>query len=187
MARSRDLDPRDESYDDEDDRPRRRPRADSDSGNVAVKIVAILGVVFLGLALICGGTAAVVWYAVNRTVASVGQNMQQFVKEAGRWQEAQEAAEAFLRALRQNDFDRAYQATSKAYRERTSRKALEEYVAQRPAIRSLNAMLMPQGPGFGSKRVTFTFTDAAAGRLVNVRLVVVDEDGSWKIDDLEAD
>jgi hypothetical protein len=185
MARSPNPDVPDD-YDDED-RPRRRRRAGSDPGNTTVKVIAIVGAVVLGILVVCGGLAAVAVYAVSQAVSNVSTNMQQFVKEASRWQEAQAAAEAFLRDVRQNDFDRAYQATSKAYRERTSRKALEEYVAQRPAIRSLNAMLMPQGPGFGSKRVTFKFTEPAAGRLVNVRLVVVEEDGGWKIDDLEAD
>ena len=185
MARSPDPDARDD-YDDED-RPRRRPRAESDPGNTTVKVIAIVGAVVLAIVVVCGGLAAVVVYTVSQAMRSVSTNMQQFVKEASRWQEAQDTAETFLRELRRNDYDRAYALTSTAYRAQTSRKALEEYMAQWPAIRSSNAVLMPQNPGLGSKRVTFKFSDAASGRLVNVRLVVVDEDGSWKIDDLEAD
>ena len=185
MAHSPDPDVRDD-YDDED-RPRRRRRAESDRGNTTVKIIAIVAAVVLGLVVVCGGLAAVAVYAVSQATRSVSTTMQQFVKEASRWQEAQDTAETFLRELRRNDYDRAYALTGKAYRDRTSRKALEEYVAQRPAIRSANAMLIPENPGLGSKRVTFRLSDAASGRFLNVRLVVADEDGSWKIDDLEAD
>jgi hypothetical protein len=184
MAHSRD-DMRDDG--DDDDRPRRRPRGGSDPGNTTVKIIAIVGAVVLAVVVVCGGLVAVAVYSVSKAMSNVGKDMQQFVKEASRWQEAQDAAETFLRELRRNDYDRAYDLTSKAYRARTSRKALEEYVAKRPAVRSSSAMLVPHNPGLGSKRITFKFSDAASGRLVNVSVVVVDEDGSWKIDDLEAD
>jgi hypothetical protein len=185
MARSPDPDVRDD-YDDED-RPRRRRRAKSDSGNTTVKVIAIVGAVVIGIVIVCGGLTAFVMYAVSQAMTSVSTNMQQLVKEASRWQEAQNAAETFLRELRRNDYDRAYELTSTAYRAKTSRKALEEYVAQRPAVRSSNTLLMPENPGLGSKRVTFRLSDAGSGRFLNVRLVVVDEDGSWKIDDIEAD
>jgi outer membrane murein-binding lipoprotein Lpp len=185
MARSRD-DVRDD-YDDEDERPRRRRRAESDQGNTSVKVMAIIGAIVLGVLVVCGGLAAVVAYSVSQAVKGVSTSMQQLAKEVGRWQEAQDAAETFLREVRRNDYDRAYELTSKAYRERVTRKGLEEYVAKWPAIRSSNATLVPQNPGFGGKRITFKSLDAATGRPVNVSVVVVDEDGSWKIDDLEAD
>src|SRR5579884_3500999 len=128
MSGPRDRDRHDGAYDDEEDRPRRRPRAGGDSGNATVKIVAIVGAVVLGVVVVCGGLAAVVAYALSQAATSVShamtnvsKSMEELAKEAGRWQEAQQAAEAFLRDLRKNDFDRAYQATSKAYRERTSR------------------------------------------------------------------
>jgi hypothetical protein len=185
MARSPDPSVRDDS--DDEDRPRRRPRAESDPGNTTDKVIAIVGAIVLAIVVVCGGLAAVAVYSLSQAMRSVSTNMQEFVKEASRWQEAQDTAETFLRELRRNDYDRAYALTSTAYRARTSRKALEEYVAQKPAVRSSSAMLMLQNPGLGSERVTFKFSDAAPGRLINVRLVVVDEDGSWKIDDLEAD
>jgi hypothetical protein len=203
MARTRNPDPHEDPDDGPEERvPRRRPAGDG--GNVAVKIVAILGAVVLGLAVICSGTVAFLWYLTTRTVATVSQNVPKEVKDlvvqpnapeggagplnwAGRVEQIQPVVEGFVNDLRGKNFDRAYQATSKAYQARTSRKAFEDYVVQRPAITSPNATLLPANLDVGGgKRISFQLTDLDAVLAHDVRLDVVEEDGGWKIDSLEA-
>lgn len=203
MGPTRDLDPHGDSGGGPEEGIPGRQRPGNDGGNVAVKIVAILGAVVLGLALICAGTITFVWYLTTRTVATVSQNvpkefkdlvgqnapndLKDLVKEAGHVEEVQAAAGGFVNDLRNKNFDRAYQSTSKAYRARTSRKAFEDYVTQRPAICSPNATLLPANLDLGGKRFSFQLTDLEAAQPHDVRLDVVEEDGGWKVDSLESD
>jgi hypothetical protein len=202
MARTREREPHDDPDGGPEERvPLRRPAGDG--GNVAVKIMAILGAVVLGLAVICSGTVAFLWYLTTRTVATVSQNVPKEVKElvvqttapdggagplnwAGNAGQIQPVVEGFVNDLRNKNFDRAYQATSKAYQARTSRKAFEGYVVQRPAITSPTMTLLPADLDVGGKRISFQLTDLDAPLAHDVRLDVVEEDGGWKIDSLDA-
>lgn len=172
----------DDVHDEEEDQPLRP--TDVRSSNTVFTFLAILGGVLLGILLVCGGLAALALYAVSQAAKEIKANLEQWEKDANRWQEAQNVGEKFLRELRRGDYDRAYALTSKDYQERVSRKALEDYVAKWPALRSPTVELTLENPGLGSRRIRSNLTDPQTG--LDGRLVLVEENGSWKIDELEA-
>ena len=71
----------DDRYTDEYERPRRRPPASDNGGNVAVKILAILGAVAMVVALVCGGLICYVFYSLKQGAQRVGEGLSQAVEQ----------------------------------------------------------------------------------------------------------
>jgi hypothetical protein len=188
MARSR----YDDDEDDYDDRPPPPPKSEG-GGRTAITIVAIVGAVVVVIVLICGGAAAVVGYSIYSGMHSFANKVEKFGEQAQQQQASQEdskrAAEAFLRDLRNNRLDSAYQSTSATYQKRLTRKDFDAFVTAHAALKTQPQVLMPHGfNGFGNTtQFDFEYTTAQPGKLVTVIVSVVKEGDKWKIEDVEAD
>jgi predicted metalloprotease len=196
MARSRYADDRDDDY--EDDRP--PPAKQGGGGGTAVKIVAIVGAVVVVIVLICGGAVAIIGYSIYSGVHGFANKVEKMADQAQQQQNSQEEskrfAEGFLRDVRNNRLDSAYQSTSAAYQKRVSRKDFETFLTTHPGVaKTQSPMLMPHNynPFANTGRFDFEFTELEAGgpgqpgRFNTVIVTVIKDGDKWNVDDLVAD
>ena len=193
MARRR---PDDDDDDYEDRPPRKRPS--SDGGGTAVKVLAVIGAVLLGVALVCGGIIAYLVYVANQArqemMQQLNQQMDKMREEQAKQQaeaaqtdrgQASKFADSFLREIRDNQLDTAYQATTADYQKRVSRKDFEALVARSAGLKWF-APGFEAGPNepVAGNRFVFRFTAPADGKIWHPSLTVVKDGLNWKVDDI---
>jgi hypothetical protein len=97
-------------YDDEDDDDRDRAPAGDSGGMTAVKILAVIGFVVLGVTLVCGGVGAFgIWMAVtaaDRARQDVMKRADQIMQEQIKQQKEMEQQMLREQMQRQKDFER---------------------------------------------------------------------------------
>ncbi len=197
MARRR-VDDYENDYD-YDDRPPRK-KSGSDGGNTAVKIIAILGAVFLGIVVVCGGVIGYFVYVANRArqevMQQLNQQMDKMREEQARQQaeaaktdrgQASQFAGSFLKQIRDNDLDGAYRETTADYQKRVPRKDFELFVLKSPGLKWFAPNFEPApGEPTAGNRFVFRFTAPAEGKIWHPFLTVVKDGANWKVDDINA-
>ncbi len=187
-----------DDHDDYDDRPPHR-NSGSDAGSIAIKILAIIGGVILGIVLICSGSIALVYYGMFSLMGRMQDERQvradKMRDEAAQnpapkteREEAEQFAESFLKVVREGRLDDAYQSTTPDYQKRVSRKEFTAFVDDNPAVKWPQPMFdhafdRPDG----GARHEFRFRAPDRGKIPEFKLVVVKEGLNWKIDDFKPD
>jgi hypothetical protein len=184
-----------DDYDD-GDRPRRRPPPppESGGGNTAVKIIAIIGAVLLGIAVVCGGVVYYLVYSVKKGVSSLQEQLTQEMEKQKKRQEnsnktkSQKVVDAFMQELKGNRIEAAYQMTTAAYQKRVSLDELRELVKKNAATLQSGPPLRPNlfDPDTATTYV-FSATAAVAGGFVKISLTIVAEGEGWKVDQLSVE
>src|SRR5262245_39864244 len=98
---------RSDDYDDYDDRPPRR-KSGGDAGSTAVKILAVIGGVILGIVLICSGSIFLFYYSMFAMMGKMQDDVQaraEKIRDEGaknpapktQREEAEQFAESFLK------------------------------------------------------------------------------------------
>jgi hypothetical protein len=200
----------DDDYD-EYDRPRRdRPEPVDSGGNTAVKIIAILGAVVLGIALICGGLVYYVVYSVKKGVSTLHEQLSaELEKQKDRMQEelqkqreqtqqelqkrensnkvkSQKFVALFLQELKAGQAEAAYQMTSAAYQKRLSLEQFRQWL-QKNAEVLRRVPILQAGPFDADTATTFRYeatTLGMGGGFVKVAATVLKEGEEWKVDQL---
>jgi hypothetical protein len=205
MARSRHRDDYDDEYDedeydDEDERPRRRSSAES-GGNTAVKILAIIGAVVLGIVLVCGGLAFYAFRSAQQgldqmqvEVAARQEQMRREQQERERKEansdngRSEQFANAFLQEVKGNRADPAYRMTTAAFKARVSQDAFKTLVQK--SAGPLNLSLPVSADLFAPEAgAVYSFHGPVMDnrRVLNLSLTVVKEGNDWKVDQFALD
>ncbi len=193
-----------DDYDDEFDQPRRNwPEPVESGGNTAVKIIAILGAVVLGVALICGGLVYYVFYSVKKGVstlheqlsAEVEKQKEQMQKEMQKRQQERENSNkaksekfvaAFLQEVKGGRAEAAYAMTTVDYRKRVSLEQFRELLQKNADVLRRVPRLLAGGLD-PDTATTFRYeatTLRGGGGFVKVGVTVVKEGEEWKVDQL---
>jgi hypothetical protein len=118
-----------DAYDDYDDGYSRRRSSGGGGGNTAVKVIAIIGVVVLLIAGACGGIGYMMFMSTKKAMVqmqqTVSKEMEKIQENQKQEQVAREAAESFVRELKENNIDGAYDLTSSGYKKRVKVEALK--------------------------------------------------------------
>ena len=196
--------PRDD--DDFDDEPARPPRRATKPDNT-VKVLAVVGGVLLGIAVVCSGAAFLVYRSVARGVSDAQQKAQQdmtkmaveqqkvmnqeMAKAGDAMQQRQvdrvnsdkakatAAAEAFLQEVNGGRAGAAYRMLSADYRRRTTEAEFAKLLAAGSAGRGSSFPVKADlfAPDSGT---TYTFEVWAGSQ--TVKLTAIKENGAWAID-----
>jgi hypothetical protein len=141
---------------------------------VLIVIGAVVGAGLL-VALLCGGFFFLTTYVF---VKSAGRVMDQVAESM----EAINAAQAFAADLSTNQFQQAYDGTTRGYQDRHTLAQLQAYVDQHPILKQPGNLTQPQGAPW--------INDHYAVRLIynnnqatSATFNVVKEDGRWKVND----
>ena len=124
------------------------PPPESGGGNTAVKIIAIIGAVLLGIAVVCGGVVYYLVYSVKKGVSSLQEQITQEMEKQKKQREnsnktkAQKVVDAFMQELKGNRIEAAYQMTTAAYQKRVS---LDELIEDIPEAMQQAAVAAVRG------------------------------------------
>lgn len=147
------------------------PRRKRSSGGSSRTLWYVLGGAGCFCVLICGGVIAfAVWgfKAFTRDLPDI-----------------QAASDRYLDAIKSGKLDDAYSMTSAGYRNRTTTDQFAAFVKQFGALsrhqsRSMNGFRVFNGTA--GKQATLQMTLHEPGNAMNCTLLLVDENGAWKVD-----
>jgi hypothetical protein len=146
------------------------------SGNRTVLVVLlIVAAVLLIVGLACAGLVALAVWGVNMAMTQMTA--------------LTTTTDAFLNDLQANRVQAAYDQTSQGFHARLSREQFAALVKKYPALttwtsRSYNGFQVNTTPG--SARATVRVTLVGPNNSLSCTLVLVEEGGQWKVDDLTA-
>jgi hypothetical protein len=100
---------------------------ESSGGSTVIIVLAIIGGIILGIALICGGIA---YFAIQKAAPMINA----FAEMTQDVQRSIAAAKAFVEDIQSNRLDAAYGMTTEAFQSRMSRKQFEELIAKYPEL-----------------------------------------------------
>jgi hypothetical protein len=172
--------PRDYDYDSRD-----YERGQSRSSNSTLWIV--LGVVG-GILLVCGGGITAVGFLVYYGVKSAREKIEVAQKQFEEQNEvslAQLAANDFLSDLRTGFVDAAYNKTSEGFKRRKNLFQFKQYVDLNPALKG-NAppQITMQRQAHATTATAKVTLQNNFGQQVNATILLVKENGIWKVDDV---
>ena len=189
---------RDDYDDDEEDRPRRRSQPAG--SNQATKIVLIIGVVILGIFMICGGLALYIYISLAKGIDETKTNLQQQAQQdmeknrqkskedeqrrlTGNKVQAEKGMNAFLAELKGNRAETAYtELTTSDYRNRVT---LDEFrkMADILAINDSRGATMMKGDFFAADDLkTYAYESFGFGPRIRVTMILKND--QWLVDRL---
>jgi hypothetical protein len=191
----------DDDDDDDRDPPSRRSRPQPKAGgNTAVKIIAIIGGIFVVICLMCGG---LIWYAVHSAKKAADETRQDLVKHVEQNQKdfnkrvdedrkqransdkalSEKAAEAFFQELKGRRVEAAYKMTTAAYQGRVTQEDFASLIEANSQALQQVALLNSDifAPDSGT---TYQYSKNAvirAKRIV-ISVTVIKDGATWKVD-----
>ncbi len=167
---------------------------ESSGGSTVIIVLAIIGGIILGIALICGGIA---YFAIQKVAPAINAaiEMTQDV------QRSIAVAKAFVEDIQSNRLDPAYGMTTDEFQARVSRKQFDELIAKYPELQdpsvvrkeSLRPDLpdhrpanpnVPAIPSFQTVTYLCPF-ESSEGQELELRLTVTKEADGFKVDQLK--
>ena len=164
---------------------------ESSGGSTVIIVLAIIGGIILGIALICGGIA---YFAIQKVAPAINAaiEMTQDV------QRSVAVAKAFVEDIQSNRLDAAYGMTTEAFQSRMSRKQFEELIANYPELQDASVVRkeslrpdmpnqrpanpnVPAIPSFQTMTYLCPF-ESSEGKEMELSVTVTKEGDGFKVD-----